>query len=174
MLHRYIDEVEVKRCGHCERWLPLSAFQRRARNWDGLQLWCRECKKDSGAKWRAGNKEKVKGYYLEKREEVKNRSSEYRVNNPDKVNANNAKRRALKRGATVEPVTAEDLDIVRAEYGGICPYCNERIVEGHFDHIVPLAGGGEHASDNLAYVCARCNLEKGAKPLLVFMLDRVG
>lgn len=42
--HRWIDGVEMKRCGKCERWLPLELFGRRTRGPDGHEKWCRECR----------------------------------------------------------------------------------------------------------------------------------
>jgi hypothetical protein len=41
-----------------------------------------------------------------------------------------------------------------------------------FDHIDPLALGGEHSWRNMARLCARCNTQKQATPLLIFMLGR--
>ncbi|QOH59936.1 hypothetical protein C6Y44_27815 (plasmid) [Rhodococcus rhodochrous] len=32
----------------------------------------------------------------------------------------------------------------------------------HFDHVVPLARGGEHSNDNLRPAHAGCNLRKGS------------
>lgn len=267
ILHRFIDGVEVKRCSHCEQWLPLGDFGKRADGWDGLRSGCRACCVSSAAKYRAEHPEKVRAsqakwreehreeqrayaakyrvehpekigarqakwraenpdymikyraehreerlaynakwreenpeyfakyaaghreerrsnaakYYAEHheyyakyaavhRKEARTRAARWRAENPDRRRANQSRRRALKNGATVKPVTAEDLDAICAEYGGICPYCNERIEDGHFDHVVPLSGGGEHSTDNLVWCCASCNLQKNAKSLLTFLL----
>jgi 5-methylcytosine-specific restriction endonuclease McrA len=56
------------------------------------------------------------------------------------------------------------------EYGGICPYCNEAIVKGHVDHIIPVCKGGTNERENLAWVCQRCNAQKGSRSLLQFVL----
>lgn len=61
---------------------------------------------------------------------------------------------------------------VIAASGGICPYCNEPIEDGHIDHIVPVSFGGTNTMGNLAYVCARCNIEKSNMSLLTFLLER--
>jgi 5-methylcytosine-specific restriction endonuclease McrA len=42
-----------------------------------------------------------------------------------------------------------------------------------FDHIDPLARGGAHSWRNMARLCNRCNTQKQATSLLVFMLGRV-
>lgn len=39
------DDQPTKRCGHCDRVLPLSAFSRRTKSADGHQGRCRECAK---------------------------------------------------------------------------------------------------------------------------------
>ena len=43
LLHRFIDEVEVKRCSLCRRWLPLSEFTKSVRESDRLNAYCKEC-----------------------------------------------------------------------------------------------------------------------------------
>lgn len=41
--HRYIDEVEVKRCSSCHLWLPLSLFYVDLIKKDGLNGQCKQC-----------------------------------------------------------------------------------------------------------------------------------
>ncbi len=48
-----------------------------------------------------------------------------------------------------------------------CSYCGEFIVKRAIDHINPDAGGDW---DNLTTSCAKCNLRKGQKSLLHFLL----
>ena len=71
-------------------------------------------------------------------------------------------------------LTRKLIDTVKADYGGICPYCNETITDGHIDHVVPVSGGGTNDPENLAYSCAPCNMLKGNKSLLGFILHRMG
>jgi 5-methylcytosine-specific restriction endonuclease McrA len=53
-----------------------------------------------------------------------------------------------------------------------CSYCgNSPAVE--IDHINPVARGGSKEWDNLTGACARCNRQKHARPLLVFLCERV-
>ncbi len=49
-----------------------------------------------------------------------------------------------------------------------CSYCGGD--GGVIDHIVPLAGGGDHAVANLAGACRSCNARKRTIPLLRFLL----
>lgn len=53
--------------------------------------------------------------------------------------------------------------------GDPCCYCGARME--HIDHIHPIFLGGDGSWVNLTAACARCNLTKQARPLLLFMLD---
>lgn len=129
------------------------------------------------AAYRAAHREEAAAcyaaYYGAHGEERAAYNAAYRAAHPDMLRAHCAKRRALKKGASVGDVTAEALAEKRGEYGGICPYCNRPIVKGHFDHVVPLSGGGSHTRDNLAWVCAECNLKKNNKSLLEYMRSTI-
>jgi hypothetical protein len=58
--------------------------------------------------------------------------------------------------------------------GHRCEYCqsNELFTGGpfHVEHVMPTARGGATELDNLAYACARCNLQKG---LRIYTVDPV-
>lgn len=43
--HRIENGEEVKWCGKCQRWLPLTHFSANRIKWDGLQERCNECRK---------------------------------------------------------------------------------------------------------------------------------
>lgn len=62
-------------------------------------------------------------------------------------------------------------EYARVLRGDPCCYCGDPME--HVDHIEPIARGGSGAWDNLTAACAACNQRKNARPLLVFMLDRV-
>jgi 5-methylcytosine-specific restriction endonuclease McrA len=53
-----------------------------------------------------------------------------------------------------------------------CPYCKRIIdwVRMSIDHVIPLAGGGQHTVENLAFTCRRCNLYKKSMPPEVWQL----
>ena len=57
-----------------------------------------------------------------------------------------------------------------------CPYCNQIIIDGHWDHIYPISKGGGSTSKNLVFVCSSCNLKKSNLTLSGFIkkfnLDR--
>lgn len=52
-----------------------------------------------------------------------------------------------------------------------CAYCGAPA--DHIDHIHPRHRGGRTQIDNLTAACTSCNVRKGTKPVLVFMLGRL-
>ena len=70
--------------------------------------------------------------------------------------------RARLRGARVERV---DFQVIWERDGGMCGICGlvVDLSDRHFDHIVPLARGGAHATWNIQVAHALCNRRKGAR-----------
>ena len=76
--------------------------------------------------------------------------------------ANSSRRRAIKRGATVEvvdPAVVYDRDI------GLCQICGLPVEDGDFslDHRIPLTRGGEHSYANCGTAHLSCNSKKHRK-----------
>ena len=63
--------------------------------------------------------------------------------------------------------------IVNTDY---CPYCGNKIFDGHVDHIYPVAKGGLSSTKNMVRVCSECNFKKKDMTLNQFIkkydLDR--
>jgi len=130
-------------------------------------------------KWREANPEYAKEHSKEWREDHPGYGEKWRKDNLAERNAHTAKRRALKRAATVG-----DLDEIKKIYRkarenpGICYICGKQIPDeflgkGQVDHIFPASKGYPTASFNLAVVHARCNFRKGTRmPDGVDMHDR--
>ena len=78
----------------------------------------------------------------------------------------------LNREAAGPKITPEIIAELHAEYGNMCPYCQEMIVKGHIDHIRPISKGGTNVRENLVYCCESCNTQKQDKSLLQFLLYR--
>jgi 5-methylcytosine-specific restriction endonuclease McrA len=87
----------------------------------------------------------------------------WRKENPLKVAAKVARRRASVTGA-VGFHTPEQLGARVAYYGGVCAYCQVAPYES-IDHVIPLARGGSNWPANLRPACMLCNTSKGAKLL---------
>jgi len=96
-------------------------------------------------------------------------SLRWAAENPGKVQAKRAKRRAVKMNATVgDPrAIAAVYELARSTAPIPCAYCGKETNPGerHVDHAIALAheDRGPHSADNLVIACARCNLRKGVK-----------
>lgn len=112
-------------------------------------------------KWQAKNPEKAKAYTAEWYASRDNRT------------AHAHRRRARKAGGGGKH-TATDLRQILEAQDHKCIYCRVslRNVRKHVDHIHPLALGGSNDKSNLQYLCAPCNLSKGAKDPVQFAQER--
>lgn len=170
-------------CRDCHRarykeWASANAEKKASRmsQWRAENLEHRRAYK---ARYRAENPEKSKAegrkYYANnaeiKREKAKTFNEAWRKANPDKVNAKEARRRALKLSAFVEDVS---LDVVIGIHGASCIVCKSGIdislrhphpMSKSLEHVIPLSRGGTHSYENCAPSHLRCNLSKGAKLL---------
>jgi 5-methylcytosine-specific restriction endonuclease McrA len=88
---------------------------------------------------------------------------------PENGRAHDQKRRALKRNAPGTHTAADLIAILKAQ-NHRCAYCRSdlRKAKRHVDHIQPLARGGSNDRANLQYLCAPCNLAKGARDPVEF------
>lgn len=146
--------------------------------------WCRSWQDNNKEKylenqrrWRKRNPDKVKAiwekHYKKNREAINEKNQRWWADNPEymqewknknreRVNENHARRKAIIRNATVEKV---DYEVILQEYNSICYICGENIARDdlHFDHVIPLARGGEHSADNIRPTHAACNMWKKAR-----------
>lgn len=91
---------------------------------------------------------------------------QYRINARASNAAREAVRRARKQSASAQPALAKKFyDYVRSREFIYCYYCNGKIngKDAHIDHVIALARGGNHVSENLAASCAPCNQSKNDK-----------
>lgn len=102
--------------------------------------------------------------YQENKEEYKEINDRWRANNTDKINANSAKRYALKADAIPPWLSKEDKENIKSIYS-LCSKLTESTgTPHHVDHIVPLKGRnvcGLHVPWNLQVISAEENLSKG-------------
>lgn len=126
-----------------------------------------EKKAEYNRNWREEHAKYSRKWYKAHRENQIEYSRKYYEAHPEKARARNAKRRALKRNATVGDREAIQhiYDIAANAKRVRCYLCGGLIPKGerHVDHIVPLSKGGLHTASNLAVTCAQCNLNKHTK-----------
>lgn len=70
------------------------------------------------------------------------------------------------------PPTVETVEYARILLADSCSHCGGP--GGGIDHIIPQSCGGGGDWDNLTATCGSCNSQKYNKPLLAFMLAKVG
>ncbi len=120
------------------------------------------------ARKREARMRRVPGYMAEK-------NHKYQLAHPEEYAAamsrGQAVRRAREAGASGSYTSREWLEL-KADYGGRCAYCGAR-TRLTADHVVPIALGGANSIDNIVPACGSCNSSKNAKPLLVWMWQRV-
>lgn len=172
-----------KRCSKCGVQKAVSEFSRDTKRKDGLQPHCKACNKayrDARAAerieynrlWRSKNRDRFREtqrkYQRGTRDKCRAASLRwYYANKPKALTSVLRRRNRLQ-------VTDDELAAIegyqRLISGDRCVYCLGPVE--HIDHIRPLAHGGPHVWDNLAPTCAGCNLSKGTKSVLAFMLAR--
>lgn len=94
----------MKRCSRCKEILPKESFYKDDRHKDGLFSCCKKCYKqyyqnnnkqyyrnnsekikERSRQWRKNNPEKAKEYYQNNSEKIKKRQKQYRQNNSEKI-----------------------------------------------------------------------------------------
>ena len=122
-----------------------------------------EREKERKQQWRKSNRGYFYQYYKDHREQANEQKRQWKKNNPDKALVINQRRRALKRNATIETITPEQLIALRWSQKDQCIYCERDLKgKGHLDHVTPLSRKGAHSFDNVQWTCEECNLSKGA------------
>ena len=153
---RYWEDPEKKRSSRRESyWRHKERFQERNRE---NYLEKQEIYIADARKYRSENRDKIS----------ERRRTLYSLN-PGKYNAQSAARRAKILGSFVETV---EIDVLLRRDRHTCGICNGPIPKDvefgdplypNIDHIIPLAGGGEHSYQNTQPAHASCNFQKGDK-----------
>lgn len=178
----------TKACTRCGTIKIYAEFGRLAAAADGRKSICRSCRTVSSSAYRANNRtalrERAQEYYEKNRSRLIAKATAYHSLNPDKAYAAvaryrtknpetmrqaNARRRALKLGASGSHTLAE-WRIVLSQFNGSCAYCPSPATSR--DHIVPLTRGGSDYISNIYPACAPCNSSKGNKLFLVEWFGR--
>ncbi len=177
-LARAVDWPDGTRtCSTCEQRKPLEQFDRVKNATRGRRSNCKQCRSLQ-----------MKALYRKRRDAIKARVAQHRLDNIDAVRAYDRARNDLPqrrelhaqrtlvrrmrmKSATVDRgVTRANL---RAQYGDDCFYCGVTMnfarrprtapMPPHLatvDHVYPVALGGSHTWDNTVLACLRCNTSK--------------
>jgi 5-methylcytosine-specific restriction endonuclease McrA len=135
-----------------------------------------------GAAHREEKREKMRAYAAERREDIRTKNRAYRAANhdeiearrrarhasdPDKRHSENARRRALRRGAVTERFRKAEI-YERDRW--ICQLCHTKITKRSgpdgpsIDHVIPLSKGGAHTRQNVVTAHLHCNTSKNNRP----------
>jgi 5-methylcytosine-specific restriction endonuclease McrA len=103
-----------------------------------------------------------KAYRTKHPHKVAEKNRKWAEANPEKCREVQARRKAIKLQTAVERISFKQ--ILRSA-NGICGICRQPfdLFGIEFDHIIPLARGGTHTTQNIQATHARCNRAKGCK-----------
>lgn len=189
--HRFLCKLLVmKHCPTCFTAKDESEFGKNKRKKDGFDYQCRSCvntrmrkayAENPGPKIAATRKyhqdhpewsrERMRVHHHQRHREARALGAKLRGLNPVVRAARRAatrrsesRRRAILRGVRADQVTAEDYGRIFAAHEGRCWICKIDLEEAftHWDHVQPLARGGEHTVANLRPACNLCNIRKNA------------
>lgn len=163
--HIGLRYASIHQCVECSK---HKAVKRRAANPEAYRAACK--------RWRDKapevDRERCRETYWKNPERAKARKAEWSALNPEKRSQQERNRRARKMAAEGFH-TIEDVRRIRAAQRDRCACCRLPLrKKGHLDHIVPLSRGGTNWPQNLQWLCASCNLAKGAKDPTLFMQER--
>lgn len=155
--------------GHCSECVRLASLR-----WKHAHV---ERSRELARRWGRENPETKLDWFRRNRDRQRAANRRYYEKNwaamVERGKACERKRRAVKRGCSGSHTIA-DLRAIMKLQKQRCAYCRAdlRRVKRHLDHIVPLALGGSNGRENLQYLCAPCNLSKGAKDPAQFARER--
>jgi hypothetical protein len=142
--HIVKNNIMGKECGQCNEWRPLTEYHKFSRMPDGLELYCKVCRKKM--------------------------LSDYFQTDAGKENAYKAsgKRRSRMKGVKFTAHFKKEV-FKRDKY--ICQHCGIKVHnekrntpdKAHADHKISLFDGGDTVLDNMQTLCRTCNLSKGKK-----------
>jgi 5-methylcytosine-specific restriction endonuclease McrA len=156
----------LKTCLKCGRTLSLDAFYDRVgTSWKRSP--CKACIRADTVRWRTQHpdlhRKKNQQWRARHSSKANAGTTRWRRSNPEKVRAQELRRYAMERGASVSDLTAAQWQSIKALYRFRCAYCGARVSLTQ-DHVVPLSKGGPHTAFNVVPACQRCNSRKCNRP----------
>ncbi len=112
-----------------------------------------------------------KQYRVDNKERIIAYNDNYRKQHMELYRNTVRKRRALRKGATVEYISVAEIDALLLDYNYCCAYCGASDVKLEIDHVYPISKGGAHALSNLVPACIHCNRSKHDKLPIDWLLS---
>lgn len=151
-------------CPDCDCIKLKTDFYKNSARKNNCSTYCKECMKFRSMQYLIHNKEKRNEYGKEWRknnpDKARNSYLNWKKENKDRVNANNAQRRAAKLQACPKWLSHKQKEEI------ISLYKNAQILNMHVDHIIPLRGenvSGLHVPWNLQLLPSSENCRKSNK-----------
>ena len=161
--------MEEKVCVRCKESKPLTEFSKDRRNKDGLNKYCRACKKFYNDAQREYRQEYMKTYRTtyhkspERREHEREYAVQYRKTHPEFGRKCSAKYRAALNQCPGE-ITEADIKKCLQFFNYECAYSGVPLSAGYqLDHVVPISKQGKNDIYNIVPCLAVVNLSKSAK-----------
>lgn len=142
-----MTQVADKQCTRCKKSKPIEGF------YNPRRALCIECERETAAARMRKHGKTLKGRAM--------------------TSYNRARRTAAKYDA-VDTLRPLDVIVSFALADGRCAYCgqhSDKPTDLQLDHVVPFSRGGANTAENTRICCGSCNMKKGAKPFLTFMLS---
>lgn len=129
----------MKTCTQCNKEKNLDCFYKRKQAKDGLEAFCKDCRKKRNAKWFAGNKERhnqmmVDWYNKNKDRHLENNKQWYEQNKDKKLATVTAREQRCKQ-ATPSWADIKKIQIVYAKAKALSEQTG---IKHEVDHIIPL------------------------------------
>ena len=157
--------MEQKRCPRCKETKPTSDFGKDRRNKDGLNTYCRSCKKRYNDEQKEYRTEYFKKYHQQHRIEEQEYSRLYRKEHPDSCKKNTANWRAkLFRDESI--LSTIEIEESLSFFNYECAYSGVPLSCGYeLDHIIPLSKGGTNQVHNIVPCLSVINKQKNARDI---------
>lgn len=162
----------MKQCTRCSVFKPFSRFYKQAVNSkDGFQAHCKDCDNARVALRKKKNPEQTKvtqavsdrNKYTKRAATILARNKAWKVANPERVQAADARRRAARLQRTPAWLTEDDLWMIEQAHDIAQKRTKMLGFSWHVDHVVPLQGklvSGLHVPHNMQVIPAMDNCRK--------------
>jgi hypothetical protein len=180
-IYSKLEDEKTRYCPKCCSLKDINSFYKCSSRKDGLQRYCKSCKKLL-SDLNPNTKSTKNKYYLKNIKKYKEygkfltisgignrRQKEYRLNNPQRTKArrHSLRLKELKAGA-LSILDVRAIENFNKEYffssSFTCEYCKRKLgLNYELEHLTPISRGGLNTLENLAISCYNCNRGIGGK-----------